>query len=190
MYLTSFSEITTRVNVFQKKIPLTSYKYSSVTQDSWDFVGKVTYEASGDNAGVYYNGVKIATAAATNVDANTTIAGDAGNLTLTVTGAKVQYNTSNSPTRGLLVKNTPLSIANITGAVKLTVAWQTAGAKTDRSLSVKVGSATAVTTVATGATGGQEPAYTVNIDAGTGTTVAIGGTNDLYITSITISAQD
>ena len=36
MYLTSFSEITTRVNVFQKKIPLTSYKYSSVYTYTFD----------------------------------------------------------------------------------------------------------------------------------------------------------
>ena len=167
-------------------ITTTVHMYVEATEDSWNFV--LTEK---DTDGNYLYG-SVVFKNTTNLPAKTVLPGASGNLNITVTGDKVQVNSAkanNNVLYGVMVKNTPLTISSIKGKVTLTVVWGTES-KTDRSLSVKVGSADAVETSATGKNIKNETeTYAVSFDAGDGTDVVIGATNDSFIKTITVSAQ-
>ena len=161
-------------------------KYSAATTDSWNLV------LSEKNAAGNYVYGSVEFQNTTNIATDTVLPGASGNLNMTITGEKFQINTAKAVDGvlyGVLVKNTPITISAVKGKVKLTVVWGTEK-KSDRSLSVKVGSGAAVETAATGKNIKTETeSYEVSFDGGTGTDVVIGCTNDSFIKTITISAQ-
>lgn len=167
-------------------IETTVKPYSSATEDGWNFVLAKT--GTGDAAGYFYKEIKFVPG--TNIAASTILSGTSEILNIEITGAKFQLNSTETKIPyGILVKNTPITIKSVKGNVTLTVNWGTES-KTDRSLTVQIGSANAISTAATGKNIKTEfEVFTRSFDAGEGTDVIIGASNDSYIKSITIEAQ-
>jgi len=117
----------------------------------------------------------------------------------TTTSNKVSYGgygswSTTADASGGKVKNDFLKISNVAGNVKLTVEWamnskQTAG---NRNLEVTIGDSEDATceTVACNAEKGAQTAFTKTFNAGTGTNIYIGASNEICLVSVKIEAAE
>ena len=176
-------------------ITTTVHKYAEATEDSWT----ITTEA--------YAAIRNVTTATT--PANYEMKGAKNALTATFykSGAKGhgKTTTSNSVSyagdgswaaspaiSGGKVKNDFLKISDIKGAVTLTVKWAMNSAQSagNRNLEVTVGDdKEKCVPTPCDANKGAQADYVVNFDAGDGTNVYIGASNEICLVSVTIEAQ-
>ena len=116
-------------------------------------------------------------------------------------GRNAPYSYKYGTGSGLRFKNDSIKIADVKGKVKLTIEWSSMQNKEagNRNLEVTVGDSGTTVKTPTAATGaaesGQEsvamPLYTQTINAGSGKTIYIGASNNLYVKTIKIeSAAD
>nr|MCR4743961.1 Ig-like domain-containing protein [Lachnospiraceae bacterium] len=149
---------------------------AETTTDSWTLKGNSAVEG--------LNGV---------ISEDITLAGDSGNLNLTLSaeGTGVGTSVKNATkfvnhSSGLKIKNDALMISGVTGNVELTINYKNTGGS-ERNLEVTVGADG--TTVETAVEGKAEGTYTTTIDADD-TNIYIGASNEIAIASITIAEAE
>ena len=165
-------------------------KYGFVTADSWTIT-----------EGVYTN-IKDATEnydlkGASDVLTATFYKAGANGHGAVKTSGKVSYggygDWAEAPAiSGGKVKNDFLKITGVKGAAKLTVKWAMNSAKDagNRNLEVTIGNdKTKCVEVPCNAKKGEQDAYVVSFDAGSGTDVYIGASNEILLISVSITAQ-
>ena len=166
------------------------HKYGEATEDSWTITTEAYTAISSATANYEMKGAKNALTA-------TFYKSGAKGHGKTTTSNNVSYagygSWAASPAiSGGKVKNDFLKISDIKGAVTLTVKWAMNSAQSagNRNLEVTVGD-DKEKCVATpcDANKGAQADYVVNFDAGDGTNVYIGASNEICLVSVTIEAQ-
>ncbi|MDE6774268.1 MAG: hypothetical protein K2J14_06545, partial [Treponemataceae bacterium] len=175
-------------------IETTPKPYSPATEDSWTITSD------------FYSKIQTPPDGTTDKDGNFVVKGTSDVLTATfyksgvaghgktTTSNKVSYggygSWSKTEITGGKIKNDCLKIADVKGAVTLTIKWALNGAATDsRTLQVTVGDEGKSVDTKCNGTKGAQTDYVVNFDAGAGTNVYIGASNEICIVSVTIEAQ-
>lgn len=120
-------------------------------------------------------------------------------VTLSAGGTKVgvtkgETNFQYKAAQGLLIKRDALKITGVKGKVKLTVGHYLSSAKAEnnRRLEVTIGDSGTTVEIPNPTTTGSSrlPDYVVTFDAGEGTNIYIGASNELYIQDIKIEAAE
>ena len=172
------------------EITATVKMYSSVTTDSWTITEDVyaTIKAATENYDLK---------GASDVLTATFYKSGAKGHGMVTTSNKVSYGGYGSwaaapAISGGKVKNDFLKITGVKGAAKLTVKWAMNSAQTagSRSLEVTIGNdKTKCVAVPCNDKKGEQDAYVVSFDAGSGTDVYIGASNEIALISVSVSAQ-
>lgn len=185
-------DFTTYANaVFVNPDAAGSIVVKSTTEKDVDGVKKTEYEKDG----TYY------------LSADATQLGAEGNLSLTLSKAGTgKTNTTNKngaaysyqegSTSGLRIKYDAFKIASVKGKVALTIEWYCIQGKdaNDRNLELRIGDSVTVESIGNDSTKDASASVKMTnvfkeFDAGTGTNIYIGASNNIFIKSITIAKQ-
>lgn len=185
-------DFTTYANaVFVNPDAAGSVVVKSTTEKTVDGVIKTEYEKDG----TYY------------LSADATQLGAEGNLSLTLSKAGTgKTNTTNKngasysyqegSTSGLRIKYDAFKIASVKGKVALTIEWYCIKDKNadDRNLELRIGDSGTVESIGNNSTKDASASVKMTnvfkeFDAGTGTNIYIGASNNIFIKSITIAKQ-